>query len=158
MNKPKTGGLPGKPAANPAAGANPPNSPVKPCAASTSPPVTPEEQQALDALGPLQGKTEAEIETELVKQGYSGVNANSGGKVFTKDLGNGKAMAVRLDPAKTRVPPKGFADEVQHAHKESIPASELKNGNYSPAAKGLTKFADDGKPSVDPKKCHIPTS
>ena len=121
--------------------------------------VTPEEQKALDDLGRLQGRKEAEIEQQLKKQGYSGpVVANSGGKIYTKDLGNGKTVAVRLDPAEVRTPPRGYADEVLHAHKETVPTSEVSAGNYSHKAKGKTRFDDNGHPSSDQRAVHIPIS
>lgn len=150
------GGLPSQGAVAKDSGNKAPNTPVAPCAKPV-PAVSQEEQKALDALGPLSGKSQNDIEADLQKQGYTGVKANSGGKVYTKDLGNGRVMAVRLDPAMQRNPPKGFADETPHAHKETLPTAEVSNGNYKPSAKGLMKFDDAGQPSGDPRKVHIPT-
>ena len=148
--------LPPKSTAAAGAGTGSPASPTLPCGAKAAPPVSDEEQAALAALGPLEGKTKSEIEATLAEQGYTSVKANSGGKVYTKDLGNDKTMAVRLDPAMNRQPPKGFADEVPHAHKESLPTSAVSAGNYSPGAAGLTKFDDAGQPATAPAKVHIP--
>jgi hypothetical protein len=107
-------------------------------------------------LGALQGKTATEIEADVTKQGYSGVTANSGGKVFTKDVGNGRTMSVRVDPPTIRNPPKGFADEVAHCHKESVPTSAITNGNYPPSTPNQLKFDDMGRVSTDVRAVHIP--
>jgi len=151
-----TGKPPGKDVAAQASSTAAPDATSSTCG-KAAPAISAEEQKALDQLGPLGGKSQSDIEAQLLVQGYTGVKANSGGKVFTKDLGNGKTMAVRLDPAMQRNPPKGFADEKPHAHKESVPSAAVSNGNYSPTSSGLTKFDDLGKPSSDPGRVHIPT-
>jgi hypothetical protein len=117
---------------------------------------TPEETEELKKIGSLSGKDQKNIEADLVSRGYNSATAHSGGKVLTKDLGNGRTMAVRLDPPTVRNPPKGFADEVPHAHKESIPTSTVQNGNY-PNGPHVRKFDDAGNTSSDPTAVHIPT-
>jgi hypothetical protein len=120
--------------------------------------VTPEEQKALDELGEVRGKKESEIEQKLKDQGYEGpAEGDNGGKIYTKDLGNGKTVAVRLDPPSTKTS-KGFADEVPHAHKETLPTSEVSDGNYSHRANGKMTFDDAGRPSNDPRAIHIEIS
>lgn len=82
-----------------------------------------------------------------------------GGDVWTKDLGDGNTLAVRLDPPNPRATLKGGeprADQVPHAHKELIPTSEVVNGNYSSQAPGKTTLNDLGQPSTDPTETHIP--
>jgi len=147
-------GLPGKGAAAGTTSSGLPGTPTSGCAAAAG--VSKEEQAALDAVGPLQGRPQADIEADLKKQGYSGVTAKSGGKVYTKDLGDGRTAAVRLDPYNPRSPA-GYADAVPHAHKETLPSTAVSGGNYSNQAAGLTKFDDTGKPSTDMKAVHIPT-
>lgn len=161
-SSPPSGGPPSAPVpptAAPAATSAAPSSPPSATSCATSPAsskVTSEEQKALSDLGELKGKPAADIEAELTKDGYSGVNGFGGGKVYTKDLGNGRTMAVRIDPATVRTPPKGFADEVAHAHKESVPTSAITSGNYSPKAPDLLRFDDMGRVSTDPRAVHIP--
>jgi hypothetical protein len=53
-----------------------------------------------------------------------------------------------------RTPPKGFADEVAHVHKEIVPTDKVSNGNYAPSA--ATKLNDAGVPTSDPREAHIP--
>jgi hypothetical protein len=125
--------------------------------------LTPEEKEALDKLGPLEGLSAEEIESKLKEQGFSGpVSAKSGGKVFVKDVGNGRTIGVRLDPAQPtgpgtkRLTPKGWADEIPHSHKESVPTSEVKDGNYEPTAPDKLTLDDSGNPSADKKATHIP--
>jgi len=148
--------------------------PLSPIALSQSAPtpsdesVTPEEKEALDRLGPIEGLTPEEIEAKLKDQGFAGpAKAKSGGKVFTKDVGNGRTIGVRLDPAEatgpgTRRPEaKGWADEKPHSHKESVPSSEVHDGNYDPRAKEKLIFDDAGKvrnpkAASDKDATHIP--
>lgn len=108
----------------------------------------------LKDLGPLQGKTRGEVEDLLKKKGFTSAPAHSGGQVWTKPLPDGNTAAVRLDPAMVRTKPKGFADEVPHAHKEIVPTSSVISGNYPPNA--ATKLDDLGNPSSDPRALHIP--
>ncbi len=111
-------------------------------------------QAELDALGPLAGKSRTEIEAELRAKGYNAVPAHSGGQVWTKPTADGTTAAVRLDPAEVRSPPKGWADEVPHAHKEIVPSSAVQNGNYP--AKAATKLNDAGLPAANKAEAHIP--
>jgi hypothetical protein len=62
---------------------------------------------------------------------------------------------VRLDPATVRSPAKGFADEVDHGHKEIVPTSSVTAGNYPPSAV-TTKMDDSGSASTDKRAQHIP--
>lgn len=118
---------------------------------------TAEEQKALEKLTEFNGKTEAEIEAKLQELGYDGpVTANSGGKVYTKDLGNGRTIGVRLDPPQVRVEPKGWADELPHAHKESVPTTAVQDGNYSYRTPNKLTFDDRGKISNSAADIHIP--
>jgi len=87
--------------------------------------------------------------------GYSAVPANSGGKVWTKSLPDGTTAAVRVDPAMVRTPPKNFADEVAHAHKEIVPTSSVVSGNYPPGAT-TARLDDLGNPASAPGQIHIP--
>jgi hypothetical protein len=63
-------------------------------------------------------------------------------------------MSVRLDPAMVRARPRGFADEVPHAHKEIVPTTDVTSGNYAPNA--AIKYNDMGLPSTGPIDAHIP--
>jgi hypothetical protein len=108
------------------------------CHRSANTPNTPSAkgpQTALDELKnlpALSGKTTSETEALLKSRGYTSVSANNGGTVWTKNLPDGNTAAVRLDPPTIRSAPKGYADEVAHAHKEIIPTSKVAAGNYSP--------------------------
>ncbi len=108
----------------------------------------------LKQLPTLTGKTTSEIEGLLQSEGYTSVPANNGGKVWTKNSPDGNTAVVRVDPATVRKPPKGFADEVRHAHKEIVPTSEVSNGNYSPG-KHVKTLDDNCCASKDPRQIHI---
>jgi RHS repeat-associated protein len=110
-------------------------------------------QDELKDLGELKGKSKTEIQQILAQRGYSAVPAHSGGEVWTMHLPDGTTAAVRLDPAMVRTPPKGYADEVPHAHKEVVPTSSVVNGNYQAAS---TKLDDHGNPATAPNQVHIP--
>lgn len=101
----------------------------------------------------MQGKTKVEIETELQNRGYTSVPGKGGGTVWTKPGSDGTTTAVRIDPPK---PPtsKNYADEVPHVHKETVPTSQVVNGNYK--NKKVTTYDDAGNPSKDPRATHIP--
>lgn len=92
-------------------------------------------------------------------RGYSSVQAHSGGEVWTKALPDGNTVAVRLDPAKQRTRPKGFVDEVPHAHIESLPTSGVVNGNYggknNPVVP-IVKYDASGNIAVTSPDAHIP--
>ncbi len=127
-------------------------------------PTTPAE--AFAELGPLKGRTGADIINTLNSKDWKGIAANGGGMVFTKDLGNGTTAVVRVDPAhwggRGGLPAQGSievyssekgilptrpgieaqydpqrADAVGHVHKESVPTSEINGVNK-------TKFLPDG--------------
>jgi hypothetical protein len=104
----------------------------------------------------LEGKTSAEIESTLLAKGYTSVPATNGGAFWTKDLPDGNTAVVRIDPATVRVSPKGFADEVPHAHKEIVPTAEITNGNYKPGTT-VTTLDDFCCATTNPAKTHIPT-
>ncbi|WP_200951667.1 hypothetical protein, partial [Duganella sp. Root1480D1] len=109
----------------------------------------------LGKLPNLAGKTSAEIESALRAQGYTSVSANNGGTVWTKNLPDGNTAAVRIDPATVRVNPKGFADEVPHAHKEIVPTANVVNGNYKPG-KSVITLDDSCCATKNPSDTHIP--
>ncbi len=104
-------------------GRRPPSIPSKPIA-----------QNAIDELKniALRGRVQVDIEADLIAKGFTKVNAKNGGGVWTKPMPNGETASVRIDPAKNRIPPKGWADEVPHAHKEVVSTSNVQNGNYNP--------------------------
>ena len=109
----------------------------------------------LSALPNLAGKTVAEIESTLRAKGYTSVTANNEGAVWTKPLPDGNTAAVRIDPATVRATPRGFADEVPHAHKEIVPTTEVINGNYRPG-KAVTTLDDWCCTTKNPAETHIP--
>ena len=111
-------------------------------------------QTELDAIGPLNGKTRAGIESDLVARGFSSVPAHSGGNVWTKAMPDGTTAAVRIDPATVRSPAKGFADEVPHAHKEIVPTSSVQAGNYPQGA--AQQLNDAGQAAPNKASAHIP--
>ena len=81
--------------------------------------------------------------------------ARSGGDVWTKSMPKGQTAAVRVDPAVVRNPPRGFADEVPHAHKEIVPTSEVgRRGNYDGSR--ATTLDDTAVKTNDPARTHIP--
>ncbi|MBI2807784.1 MAG: RHS domain-containing protein [Planctomycetes bacterium] len=110
--------------------------------------------EELSTMPQLAGKKQADIEKMLKRRGYTSVPAHSGGTVWTKSMPDGNTVAVRLDPPMVRTPPKGFADEVKHAHKEIVPTSAVSGGNYPPNA--ASKLGDTGAPSTGPRDAHIP--
>jgi RHS repeat-associated protein len=108
----------------------------------------------LAMLPQLHGKKKSDVEKMLRARGYTSVTAHSGGDVWTKAMPDGNTMSVRVDPAMVRTPPRGFADEVPHAHKEIVPSSQVVSGNYHP--RDATKYNDLGLPSTGPLDAHIP--
>ena len=62
--------------------------------------------------------------------------------------------SIRLDPANVRKRPKGFADEVPHAHKEIVPTNQVVDGNYPQTA--ASTLNDLGNVSTDKRATHIP--
>lgn len=113
---------------------------------------------ALDELKQLpsfSGKSKSEIEGLLKSQGYKSVPAKNGGAVWTKNLADGNTAAVRLDPPTVRDVPKGFADEVSHAHKEIVPTKNVTDGNYAPG-QDVTTLDDACRATKEPHKAHIP--
>jgi RHS repeat-associated protein len=119
------------------------------------------EKRAIHDLGPLKGKTRKEIKSLLREQGYKGPkNTDNGGQIYVKDCGNGQSAAVRVDPpARTYPRQRGYADEVAHAHKETVPTSKVEDGSYfEPNASNVTRYNDAGQPSTDPAQVHIPVT
>ena len=106
-------------------------------------------------LPSLNGKTKMEIEEVLQSREYTSVPAKNGGTVWTKDFPDGNTAAVRLDPPTIRDVPKGFADEVAHAHKEIVFTNNVVNGNYKPG-KNVVTLDDSSLVTTDPLKAHIP--
>jgi len=96
----------------------------------------------------------------LQQRGYTSTQANSGGEVWTKAHPDGSTTAVRLDPANPRSP-SNYADAKPHAHVESVPSSQVSNGNYRP--RDITgRYTANGSlstPSTNPNHhadVHIP--
>lgn len=109
----------------------------------------------LKNLPQFSGKTKTEIEATLISQGYTSAPANSGGTVWTKSLPDGNTAAVRIDPAVERPTPRGWADEVPHVHKEIVPTTEVKDGNYKPS-KAVTTLDDNCCSTTNRADTHIP--
>jgi RHS repeat-associated protein len=124
----------------------------------SSTPPTPQKPAAdqIKDLGPVQGKTQAEIEAQLKAEGYTPTPAKNGGTIWTKPGSDGKTSAIRLDPPNPKAPP-GNADSVEHAHKETVPSDKVNGGNYKP--KDAQTHDDSGNPtdSKDYTANHIPT-
>ena len=112
-------------------------------------------QQELRALGPLAGRSAADIEHDLKKRGFKPTAAHSGGTVWTKPMPKGQTAVVRIDPAETRVPRRGYADEVPHVHKEIVPTSAVSNRGNFPHRRART-LDDAGRKTNDPASAHIP--
>jgi RHS repeat-associated protein len=119
-------------------------------------------RQELRQLGPLSGRSKDVIEKDLKRRGYRSCPSESGGNVWTKPMPKGQTAVVRLDPAEKRIPPKGWADEVPHAHKEIIPSGKTAyNGNYDPKDPKIIKLDDAANPVDDStdagrRAAHIP--
>ena len=110
--------------------------------------------EALKLIGELRGKNAMTIRKILKKQGYTKVEGRGGGEVWTKSCNDGTTASVRIDPAKVRTPPKGYADEVTHVHKETVPTAKVTDGNYS--ARDATTYDDSGNQSIIKQDIHIP--
>jgi len=110
--------------------------------------------EALKLIGELRGKNAMTIRKILKKQGYTKVEGRGGGEVWTKSCNDGTTASVRIDPAKVRTPPKGYADEVTHVHKETVPTAKVTDGNYS--ARDATTYDDSGNQSTIKQDIHIP--
>jgi RHS repeat-associated protein len=110
-------------------------------------------QQEIETLPQYAGKTRAEIELDLVNKGYSPVSARSGGTVWSKNMADGTTAIVRVDPAVTRTPSKGWADERPHVHKESVSTSDMSNGDYGRDA-SVTKYDDANNISSPTSSTH----
>ncbi|WP_375605562.1 hypothetical protein [Flavobacterium davisii] len=111
--------------------------------------------EELNVLGGLNGKSRRKIENRLKKRGYTSVPARSGGNVWTKPMADGNTVVVRVDPAMSRTPARGFADEVPHAHKEVVSTSDISAGDYGRGA-SVTKYDDLNNVSTNPRDIHIP--
>ncbi len=113
-------------------------------------------QQQLRALGPLRGRKAADIEADLQARGFRSSPARSGGTVWTKEMPKGQTAAVRIDPATERTPPRGWADEVPHAHKEIVPSGNVDSrGNYD-HNDGPISLDDSARKTDDREATHIP--
>ena len=110
--------------------------------------------EALKLIGELRGKNAMTIRKILKKQGHTKVEGRGGGEVWTKSCNDGTTASVRIDPAKVRTPPKGYADEVTHVHKETVPTAKVTDGNYS--ARDATTYDDSGNQSTIKQDIHIP--
>ncbi|WP_346882950.1 RHS repeat-associated core domain-containing protein [uncultured Algibacter sp.] len=114
-------------------------------------------KKILDDVGPIVGKKKTDVQKTLKDQGFSKQTAGNGGEVWTKAGSDGNTAAVRLDPAMSRNPSKGFADEVPHGHKEIVPTSSVSDGNYGqPRTSGSQSYNDAGNLSRNPRETHIP--
>jgi len=105
---------------------------------------------------PLAGRTKASIEADLKAQGYTSIPARSGGSVWTKPMPDGNTAVVRVDPPTVRNPPRGFADEVAHAHKEIVPTTEITAGDYNSRVTRPTVLDEHGNPNTNKRDTHIP--
>ena len=101
-------------------------------------------------LPALNNMLPSEIRKILRNRGYTMVGSrnnasgsNRAGQVWTKSLPDGNTAAVRIDPAESRSPPLGRADEVPHAHKEIVPTSSVSSGNYGPPRISGSTLCDD---------------
>jgi hypothetical protein len=110
-------------------------------------------EQEIRELGPLEDRPKDEIESMLKERGYSDVPADSGGTVWTKACPGEYTAAVRIDPADPEAED-GYANSVDHAHKEIVKTNEVVHGNYDVADQ---TFDDNGNPTraKDYKKNHI---
>ena len=90
----------------------------------------------------------------IKKQGYTKVEGRGGGEVWTKSCNDGTTASVRIDPVKVRTPPRGYADEIPHVHKETVPTERVTDGNYS--ARDATTYDDSGNQSTIKQDIHIP--
>ena len=103
-------------------------------------------EEELMVLGPLSGRRRRDIEKRLRQRGYTAVDARSGGKVWTKNMEDGNTILIRVDPANT-TRNMGYADEVSHAHKESVSSSCISNGDYGREDRpNVTKYNDSNEP------------
>jgi len=66
------------------------------------------------------------------------------GEVWTKDLGIGFTSVVRIDEGSGVI---GRADEFPHSHKEVVPTSFVKNGNFNHFTTPVFRFDDSGEKS-----------
>ncbi|MBC8154899.1 MAG: hypothetical protein H7Z72_18535 [Bacteroidetes bacterium] len=104
----------------------------------------------------LAGRSRADIETNLRNEGYTSVPARSGGTVWTKPMPDGNTAIVRIDPPTVRTPPRGYADEVAHAHKEVVPTAEVKAGDYNSKVTRPIILDESGMPNTSRRDTHIP--
>jgi len=110
----------------------------------------------------MSGKSTQEVGSALRGGGYTVAPSSpelSGiipaGEVWTKDLGNGFTFVVRIDEGSGVI---GRADEFPHSHKEAVPSSFVKNGNFNHFSAPVFRFDDSGEKSFlgNYKKNHIP--
>jgi hypothetical protein len=91
----------------------------------------------------------------LRKRGFKPAAARSGGGVWTKAMPKGRSAVVRIDPPKARIAPRGWGDEVAHAHKEIVPTAMISNRGNFPELRATT-FDDGARRTLDPQQTHIP--
>jgi hypothetical protein len=135
-------------------------------------------EQAFEEVGPLEGLTGSQVYNRLAGPDGLGWNVapaeNGIGQVFTKDLGNGTTVAIRVDPAHggpgTGQPiDRNFAGDVPHVHKESVPTILVGDGtnpgNYRANAPGkriydvaTNEVIPQPVAPVDQPRAHAPTS
>jgi RHS repeat-associated protein len=113
------------------------------------------------------GLSEEEIVDILEAEGFTRqADGANGGRIWTKDLGNGNSIGVRIDDPVVQGPPvpgvsrptlQGFADEVPHVHKEIFPTANKSDWLTRPVdgEPWLTKLDDSGTPSTNPGDVHI---
>ncbi len=66
----------------------------------------------------------------------------------------GLPMIAMPGPMDALGPSKGWADEVPHAHKETVRTAHVTDGNYP--SKSATTFNDSNQPTSTPSATHIP--
>ena len=82
----------------------------------------------------------------LRQRGYTAVDTRAGGKVWAKSMEDGNTILIRVDPANT-TRNMGYADEVPHAHKESVSSSCISNRDYGREDRpNVTKYNDSNEP------------
>lgn len=115
--------------------------------------------EIIKGLGPLQGKSVAEIRAQLTQEGFNQYAATNGGEIWAKPAGDNKVAIVRLDPADANLPLDKPAGRVPHAHKEIVNDNHWLGTDYKMGKQ--KNFGDDGVQinKGDPDgalKAHIP--
>ena len=92
----------------------------------------------------------------LTSRGFKETAGNNGGRVFTKPMQKAQAAVARIDPAELRPTPRGWADEVPHAHKEIVDGAWVsRRGDFDPWETRVT-LDDSGTKTSDRVRTHIP--